>query len=649
VADWTPPTSDAVAVADFVPPASDRVVAPSNKSLPVVRTDDDLARLVPGSDYIDSSGAKKTFTPEDSEAFSKRYFKGPTAGMFAGLPASGKIPGSRAVKSILLQSGFGTAGAIAGTALPGPGNLIGGAAGAALGNILDQETDPEYDANKPGLGIKKGQVLAAGASNLVPVAGLTGNVAGTIAKNVVRQGLGGLAAKTIETGIDENRLPTKKEAIMAATIPAVTSGLVTGAQYLNPEVQAAIQEAEKSTAGKQAVLDKAMDEGFLVQPSSVNKTKVGNAIEGIGGTTDIKRDVQANNIEQFNRLAKRAAGLNPDEALNEVNLEAARNRISQPYRDVAALSENGGYTLYHDPSSTGKQKFFTSDSAQVTPPGLSKGATAQVNPENPLVVAEHPTQAEITQAFKDGHDAIVIGDAKAPDAVITPSDKSPNIILEGSPRANAAANLEAYRQAKADAKAIFQNRNASPAELKTAHALDDKADSLLTNMEQAAMDAQKPDLIPALQEAKVKLAQNHDIDRALGGRESIDPAVFGRDAKRNGILGKSGDVKLMAQFALDHPDASKIPVNSSGVNKLSAMLTGLGALGGFAEHGAPGAVLAGAAGYVAPPVARATVLSGPYQRAVARYPVPSVDPPTQSELLTFIRQFSNATAQRGSK
>ncbi len=148
MADWTPPSSDAVAMADFVPPETDRVAAPKKQTLPIVRTDNDLAKLVPGTDYIDANGAKKTFTPADSEAFSKRYFKGPTAGVLAGLPASGEIPGSRAAKSILLQGGFGTAGAIIGSALPGPGTLIGGAGGAALGNILDQETNPEYVAKK---------------------------------------------------------------------------------------------------------------------------------------------------------------------------------------------------------------------------------------------------------------------------------------------------------------------------------------------------------------------------------------------------------------------------------------------------------------------------------------------------------------------
>lgn len=651
MADWTPPASDAVAVAPFVPPESDRVVAApasaSKESLPVVNGLDDLAKIKVGSDYIDANGARQTFTPEAAKEFADRYFNGPSAGMLAGLPKGKAPPGSAAAKSILLQGGFGTAGAIAGSIIPGAGTYIGGGLGAGLGNILDQETSPGYDANKPGLGIKKGQVLAATAAGAIPAAPIGSSIVKTLASNAIRQGAGGLAAKAIETGVDEGRLPTAQEAILASTIPAVAGAGTALAQSLNPATKAALAQANKAVAGKQAVLDKAMAEGFKVQPSSVNKTLAGNTLEGVGGTIDIKRDVQANNIEQFNRIAKRAAGLTPDQPINEVNLEAARNVIAQPYRDVAALSDNGGYTLYHDPSSTKGQKFFTSDPTQVTPPGQTKGATAQVKPENPLVVAEHPTQAEITQAFKEGHDAVVVGDVKAPDAVITPSDKSPAIILEGSARANAAKNLAEYQQAKSEAKDLYRSNvsNPDPSKVKAARALDDRADHLLTQIEQAAMDAQKPDLVPALQEAKLKLAQNYDIDRALAGRESIDPAAFGRDAKRNGVMGKSGDIKMLAQFALDHPDAAKLPINSSGVNKLSTILTGLGALYGGTTHGVEGGALAGAAGFLAPVAARNIVLSPAYQKIFARYPVASV-PPTQDEVLALVKQLSQASGQK---
>ena len=212
MADWTPPASDAVAAPTFVPPASDRVKKPEEENLPVVQHYADLAKLKPGTDYIDSAGARKTFTDQDSQDFAAKNFKGPGAGMLAGLPVSGSIPGSKAAKSILLQGGFGTAGAIAGSVFPGAGTIAGGAGGAALGNILDQETDPEYDANKPGLGIKKGQVLAAG---------LTGAIA---PGSPVGTGLGGLAKAALREGVSRALLawpvkPSKPKLMKAALRP----------------------------------------------------------------------------------------------------------------------------------------------------------------------------------------------------------------------------------------------------------------------------------------------------------------------------------------------------------------------------------------------------------------------------------------------
>ena len=653
MADWTPPASDAVAAPTFVPPASDRVKKPEEENLPVVQHYADLAKLKPGTDYIDSAGARKTFTDQDSQDFAAKNFKGPGAGMLAGLPVSGSIPGSKAAKSILLQGGFGTAGAIAGSVFPGAGTIAGGAGGAALGNILDQETDPEYDANKPGLGIKKGQVLAAGLTGAIapgsPVGTGLGGLAKAALREGVKQGTAGVAGKTIETEIDEGRAPTGKELILAGAIPAIAGGASEGLQAIAPKIQAALVAKGSLVKNKQDILAKWLAEDGVIQPSMTNKTLAGNALEGAGGAQDLARDVSARNQAVVNKISRREAGLEADTPINEANLEDARERIAQPYRELGSLSDNGGVTLFHDGTSTRGQKYFTANKAEVVPPSVTSAPTAQIKVENPAVFAERPPQADIDAAFANGHDAIIIGDKNSPSAIITSSAKSPNIILSGSDLANASKNLEAYRQAKADATRYYQSNNGKPDPdaLAKAHALDEKADSLLTSLDQAAMDAKRPDLVPKLQQAKIDLAKNHDVERALNiGSEDVDARVFGRELNKNGINSKTDGLRLIGQIQKTYPDALKPVTKSSGVNKLSLMLGGLAGVGTqAATHNTESAALAALAPVVLPALARKAVLSGPYQKFMARVPGPKVniDPTDVTEL---IQQMSQAAGQK---
>jgi hypothetical protein len=276
----------------------------------------------------------------------------------------------------------------------------------------------------------------------------------------------------------------------------------------------AIGRASRNSV-KDATYKAALDEGYGVPKSEYAPTFLGNRLESIGGKAAIRQEFEIRNQQVTNRIARREAGLADDAPLSEATLEAARERISQPYRDVAGVS----------------------------------------------------------------------------------------------PRA--AAALENLKQVRHDSKAYWRHYgvSADPASLRTAKAMDTKAAMLEKLIDAEATKAGRPDLVTQLRDARVQLAKNYAVDKALNvGDGNVNALVIGKMRDKGQPL--SGGLKTMGDFAEAFPRfaraESKVP--AAGVSKTEAIVSAMSGAAGANMFGPPG-IAAAAVPLIAPAIARAWVLS----------------------------------------
>lgn len=195
-----------------------------------------------------------------------------------------------------------------------------------------------------------------------------------------------------------------------------------------------------------------------------------------------------------------------------------------------------------------------------------------------------------------------------------------------SPRAKVA--LEEMKDARNEAKLHWKEYNVSQkvASLKEAEKLDAKAEAYEKLIDFEAKKAGRADLLPALQEARVKLAKNYDVERALNlGNGNVDAHVIGRMLDKRGENAMSGGLATIGKFAESFGkfsrEAGSVP--TPGVSKLAPYGSiALGAIGGGASEYATGTPYGAAA-------AALPLLAGP-SRALAlsrmMQPKPSYQP-----------------------
>lgn len=183
----------------------------------------------------------------------------------------------------------------------------------------------------------------------------------------------------------------------------------------------------------------------------------------------------------------------------------------------------------------------------------------------------------------------------------------------------AANDLQALQQARFDAKTYWKhyNRSAEPASLKTAQTADVEVKRLADALEKHAADAGRQDLIPALTEARRRIAQNRQVQEAVNrGTGSVDASVIGRALDQGAPL--SGPLKTIGEFQQAFKpymrEASAIP--TPGVSKSEALASALLATGGHAATGSPAGVIAGGLPLLSGP-ARSAVLSNRVQSKLA--------------------------------
>lgn len=279
--------------------------------------------------------------------------------------------------------------------------------------------------------------------------------------------------------------------------------------------------ATKATeqAAQNTVRDSTLSEGRsigLVLPGSATGERgaIRKAVESIAGKAALGQEASIRNQKVINEVARKEAGLKPNEAITESTLKAARDRLSEPYREVAKLSPK------------------------------------------------------------------------------------------------AAQALEKMKEIRADSKAQwnFYNRSGDPKALKAAQALDAKADGLESAIEkeagrlgqqglrsveakaagQASGLERGKDLVTRLREARVALAKNYSVEKAVNlGSGDVDAAVLGRMYDKVGDKGMTGGLRTVAKFQQAFPDFMRSKPSGQvgpGVGALRPYAAALG-LGVGAEYG----------------------------------------------------------------
>jgi len=185
---------------------------------------------------------------------------------------------------------------------------------------------------------------------------------------------------------------------------------------------------------------------------------------------------------------------------------------------------------------------------------------------------------------------------------------------------DAAASLEALKQARNDSQAWFKayNRSASPDDLAKAKAARDMADQLEERLRNAATSAGRDDLIPSLAKARKDIAQTYTVQRALNtATGDVSAPVLGRLYDKGGgnkFLSDGLDTIGMFNTAFPKFTGNGWQTPAPGISKVEAVVGGLLGAGGAAATGSPAGLLAAGLPLLSHP-ARALALSPALQKA----------------------------------
>lgn len=417
-----------------------------------------------------------------------------------------------------LASGGQMLGALTGPAAPIAVPIM-GSVGAGLGNYLAQQRRIKMGEQQ---NFKPGQMWGAATAGLIPGASLAKAGPMRIGAEGVKLGFGNIAAKAVETKIDEGRLPNLSEVSLAGTSGALAAPLM---KSMDSGANAITQAAERKAAQdayRRETIKFGRDLGYVIPPSLLNPTVSNNTLNSIGGKAATAQEVVIRNQAQTDAAIRAELALPENTALSPQALNAARVKPNLVYDQLSQVTPKSGALL---------EQFKQAQSE-----GNSLAATYRgMFPKDPAV-------------------------------------------------------LDAAKSKFSDAQAA------------------------LTNLESEAGSVGKASLFDQFKDARLQLAKIGLVERAMNkGSGHIDGAVIGQALDNGEKL--TGNLEKIGRFhqAFDKliKDASGAP--PSGVNQMLPYMAGAGALAGLQQFG-PKGLLVGAAGMMAPPMARSSMLSPYFQR-----------------------------------
>ena len=202
-----------------------------------------------------------------------------------------------------------------------------------------------------------------------------------------------------------------------------------------------------------------------------------------------------------------------------------------------------------------------------------------------------------------------------------------------------AQDLVELRTARAEANKLYKFYEAHPNPMieRKAQRLMDRANTLEGHIDQAAVNAGKPDLVTRLREARREIAKTYDVERALiEGTGDISAAEFGKMLDKGKPLSGGLETIARAHQAFGPYMRNAASITNPGVDRVrsavgvGAGLSGLsGGMGMFSEG------ILGAAGPT-----KSLIMTDAYQNAVGRpsYPATPAAPETLMGILLQAQQ-----------
>lgn len=184
----------------------------------------------------------------------------------------------------------------------------------------------------------------------------------------------------------------------------------------------------------------------------------------------------------------------------------------------------------------------------------------------------------------------------------------------------AAKDMEALKVARNEATGWFKayNRSARPDDLAKAKEARALSDQLEEALEAHATAAKKPELIPALRDARKQIAKTYTVGRAVNDASgTVDARVLGRMYEKG--LPLSDGLDTAGRFASAFPTVAKSSqqVGSAGSHNLKAYGSLAAGLSGMATIGPAGIAAAGLP-FVAPPLARSIMFREGAQKGLLK-------------------------------
>ncbi len=239
----------------------------------------------------------------------------------------------------------GVGGAIKGLIYTGPRSLIGVDAPGEVKDWKDsmnglRDTFSGSLGNLVGTAAVGAPMAVIPGANTIPGSMVAGGTMGamTPAENM-RERTGNVAAGTLGG--------------MAGQLGGRYLGDIARNRLANETADLAGQQARNATID--ATRQAAVNEGYQIPPATINPSLWNRAKESLSGKIATQQLMARNNASVSDRLARQAAGLSPDEEITADSLNAARERLAGPYREVAALPDKqqvtarSGYTDWENP------------------------------------------------------------------------------------------------------------------------------------------------------------------------------------------------------------------------------------------------------------------------------------------------------------
>lgn len=479
------------------------------------------------------------------------------------------------IRELVTEAGAGTTGQAIGTAIaPGVGTVVGGAIGGGAGNLINQlqrmSKDPNYR-------FRWGEFLSDVGAGAIPGGSLAKTGVKAVGREALKQGVAGAASAAAQQAIDEGKLPSAKETLLAGGVSALAGG---AAQKVLSGAPSAVKSVRDALAGRSKELrtfEAGAAKGLKVVPSDLNPSFVTTQLESLGGKAAVNQRTQLANQDAVNKMVREELGIAENVGLSPNSLKALREQEGKVYEQVDALAEKARRDLEK----------------------LQKARAAATNVSDPADRAIEEAKFNAKYGKKEAR------------------------LTE-----QAAASLEDLRKTRGDMQRMWDNYYASGGKNVDAQqgaiALRAQAEQLEDTIDRVLRRTGKADLADRIVPARKRIAQSYSVEEMLNpGNFNVDPDVAVRMLK-NGVP-LSGNLRLLGEFKAAFPNSLRetSKVTSPDVSLLGTVAQG--AVGGVVGLGAgnlPGAVLGAAAVPLARKGAREYLLSPGVQRAAYEAALP---------------------------